>query len=389
MKKRLPLNIGNALVAALGIGVGVRVILAASGRSDDAEAAVAATISVSVEVAARRDLVEQVELTGTVRPSNEVDVFTKVPGRVEQVLVEVGDHVVAGQVLAVIEHHEIALQGQQVRAQASGAAAALEQAMTNRDNAQLQAERARVLRRENVVTQADLDRLEAALRAAEAAVRVAEAQVGATRAAVALAGQSLDNASVTTPIAGTVTRRNVGVGFQATQAQPLFRVQDVGSLKVAGSVTAMDFVRLRAGQAVAITVDELPDRSFAGRVATLSPSLDPQTRRAAVEVAIDNPEGALLPNMFARVRVDVGRREGVVTVPREAVVSTTEGRFAFVVREGRAARVALPREAGDGEHVPAGPPVSEGDLVVVSGQAGLTDGAAVRVAGGGVEAPAP
>lgn len=383
MKRRLPFIVGLGLVALLGVGT--RVVLEATGRTGDAEAAVAPATSVSVERAAHRDLVERVELTGTVRPANEVDVFTKVPGRLEQVLVDVGDRVEAGQVLAVIEHREIALQGQQARAQSSGAVAALEQAVTNRDNARLQAERARVLFRDHVVTQADLDRLEAALRSAEAAVRVAEAQVAATRAAVGLASQSLENASVTTPIAGTVTRRDVSVGSQASQAQPLFQVQDVAALKVSGSVTAADFVRLRVGQAVAIIVDELPDRSFAGRIATLSPSLDPQTRRAAVELAIDNAEGLSLPNMFARARIDVGRREGVVTVPREAVISTAEGRVAFVVRQGRAARVTLPSEAGDGEHVPAGDGVSEGELVVVSGQSGLVDGAAVRVTTGGRE----
>ena len=366
--------IGVAFVALLGVRlVAARRARAVSGRSERTATRVA------VRPVLRRDLESTVTFTEVVRPRSEVDVFTKNPGRVIEVRVEVGDRVRALQTLAEIDHREIDWQMRQTSSQAHVAEAVLSQARTNLETARAQFERYRALHAQNAVAPAELERVLAAFHGAESAARASEAQLGVARAAAGLAGEALRNAHVTTPIDGTITKRNVDVGTHVSLAQPLFQVQDVSTLEVQGAVGGDEFLRLRVGAEARVTVDDLPDDVFVGRVATLSPTLDAQTRRAAVEVLVENP-GRLLPNMFARVRVVVGVRAGMLVVPASAVVATPGGRAVFVVRGGvaRAVRASFGVQEGAWIELRAG--LSEGDPIVVAGQLDVVDGAPVSLA---------
>ncbi|HET7928182.1 MAG TPA: efflux RND transporter periplasmic adaptor subunit, partial [Actinomycetota bacterium] len=334
-------------------------------------------VPVAVTVATARDIVERVTLTGVTRARNEVNVFAKLPGRIEEVLVHVGDRVKAGQVLVVIERREVALQHDQAQAQLQAAVAGLDRARVALEAASAAYRRNGALREQDVVSQAAFEEVESAFREARAGAAAAEAQVATARAAAALAAEGLRNARVTTPIAGTVIRRFVDVGAQATPALPLFQIEDVGTIEVEGAAAASDFARLRVGQEARIAVNDLPGEVFRGRVSTLSPSLDPQTRRAAVEIDVSNAEGRLLPNMFAEATIEIGRKT-TLAVPESAVVSSPSGRTIFVVRDGKAMEIR-PRLGGiDTGFVAVESHLDAGDRVIVAGQTAIRSGAEVR-----------
>lgn len=328
----------------------------------------------------RATLTDALRFSGVIRPRNEVDVSAKVGGRVENVRVDVGEQVKAGQVLAVIEHTELGFQSQQAQAQVEAAQAQVLQARLQLAAAQRQRDRVAQLETGGAVAETESDRAELALKAADAALRAAQAQVKLAEASAGLAARAVQNSFVTAPFAGALTRRMASVGAQVAPGQPLFQVQDLAELKLASTVTAGDFSRLVLGQAVEIRVDELPLAKISGRIATLSPSLDPSTRRAQVEISIDNSEGRLLANMFAHARVSLGERHDVLTVPAQAVVSLPTGRVVYVVRDGRAHAVPLGESETDETQVAVEGLVGERDLVVIRGQAGLTEGQAVRFA---------
>jgi RND family efflux transporter MFP subunit len=361
MKSRVFLIlVALALVGGVGYRLAQARRAAKAPEERPAEGALIRTARVS-----RSEVVDRLDLTGTVRPRNEVDIFAKVAGRIETVHAQVGDRVKAGQTLATIEHKEISWQ-------AKSAQAALKIARANLDGAKLELDRTEALFKGGASTQAQLDGV-------KVRYSLAEAQAAQAEAAAGLAHQQEANARVESPISGTITRRPVNVGNQVGPAQPLFTVQDVATLKVETSVDAAGFARLRKGAEARVTVDALPGQVFAGKVTLMSPTLDAGSRRAQVELEIDNSSGKLLPNMFARADLAVGRLPDALVVPRDAVAESAGGAQVFRVRDGKVQALRPRLGPVDGDKVAVLDGLAEGDEVAVSGVGGLADGAIVRV----------
>jgi RND family efflux transporter MFP subunit len=350
-----------------------------------AESVVAPVASVSTVAPVRRTMTRTLRLTGVVRPANEVDVFARMPVRVERVLVKVGDKVKAGDVLAVLEGLDIALQVKQAKAQLLSARAGLEKARADAKSAEQTTERMRNLRKEDALSQADLEKTESMLMAAQTGAKMAEAQVAVVESSVALAREMLSQRRLTTPVAGTVTRRAVNIGTLASPVMAAFQVQDASALKLEGMVDPADFLRLKVGQPVQVRVDSLGDAIFTGSIATLSPTLDAQTRRAAVEITIDNKGGQLLANMLGAAEIKLGTVDGVLAVPAAAVVSLPTGRGLYLARDGKATvlqsslgQVALGSEEEGFIEVTAG--LTDTDQVIVSDQNMLSNGTPLKIA---------
>jgi len=166
-------------------------------------------------------------------------------------------------------------------------------------------------------------------------------------------------------------------------------VQDVATLKLEASVDAATYSRLEKGMSAEVAVDAVPGEEFAGTLSLLSPSLDAVTRRAALEIEVDNTAGKLLPNMFAHADVIVGRLEGALAAPQAALFQAGGGAMVFRIRDGRAQAVRPVLGPADHGLVAVLSGLSEGDELAVSGQASLSDGAPVKVAPSArAEAPA-
>ena len=370
MKGRMVLiSLGLALVGLIAFRVSQVKTANKAPEAKADESALVRTARVS-----RADMLERISVTGTVRPRNEVDLFAKVPGKIEALNAQVGDRVKAGQSLASIEHKEIAWQ-------AKAAQAAVQVARANLDGARLDFDRTQALFKGGSAPQAQLD-------AAKVRLALAEAQAAQAEASAGLAQQQVDNARVESPISGTITRRPVNLGVQVGPQAPLFTVQDVATLKLEASVDAAGFARLTKGTEAAVTVDALPGQTFSGKVTLLSPSLDPVTRRATVELEIDNASGKLMPNMFAHADIAVGHLPGALTLPKEALYEAAGGAELFRIRDGKAQLVRPKLGPSDSTRVAVLEGLAEGDEVAVTGQASLADGAAVRAAPAQAEAHA-
>jgi RND family efflux transporter MFP subunit len=327
----------------------------------------------------KRGVDESVTFTGSILPKNEVDIFPKLPGRIETLSVQVGDKVKAGQLLAEVEHREIGWQAKSAEAAAQAAQASLKIAEANLDGARLSFNRTKALFDGGSAPQAQLDGARVQQQAADAQLLAAQAQVAQAEAAKGLAEQQLSNARIETPISGVVTKRTVNIGVSAGQQMPAFTVQDVDTLKLESSVQASVFARLKRGMPVDITVDSFPGEIFHGKVDVLSPSLDPQTRRAAVDIAIDNANGRLLPHMFAHADVTVGHVDDAVVVPKEAVLEAAGGSIVYRIRSGKVEAVHPEFGPESGNLVSIVKGLEVGDEVAISSLGNLSDGAAVRV----------
>jgi RND family efflux transporter MFP subunit len=299
------------------------------------------------------------------KPKNEVDISSKVGGRIERVIADLGDRVSSGASLAVVEHREIALQVKQ-------AEAGLSAANVGYKNAKDEYNRGLKLREAGAMSDSQLDGLRARMESAEAQHAQADASVG-------LAREALRNATISAPIAGVVTRRSVDVGQMVGPGIPVYQVQESSVMKFTAGVEAGDFVSLKKGMPVGVFVDAFPGETFEGVIARISPALDPYTRRANVEIEIKNKSGKLLANMFARGVLEIGKEKDAMAIPSTAVLQ--DGAVQVVYRVEGDKVVKLPIQVGFKNDritvLRSGAKV--GDAIVVTGQDQLSDGARVRV----------
>ena len=365
MKTRLLALMAMVLLVA---AVGWRINQTKRKEEADKAAAAAANaeetaLPIRVASVMRKDMVNRVVVSGAIRPRNEVDVFTKLPGRLESVHVKVGDRVGVGQTLATVEHREAQWQVKQAEATVALARANLELQESN------------LARTQQLFDTGSI--AEQQLSAARSSVAITRAQLQQAQAVLGLAETSLSNARVVAPIGGVVTRKVANVGTQATVSLALFTIQDVAEMKLEAGVDALSIARLTPHSPVEVSVDAYPGERFSGRISIIAPTLDPVTRRATIEVALPNADRRLLANMFARGVIDLGALPGVLTVPAGAIVEEGGEMQLYTVREGRVV-VLTPRVLGvDGDTV-AVDGIVEGDVVAVQGQKQLRGGSKVQ-----------
>jgi len=377
------------------------------------------TVSVPVEVTpvATRDLVDLVSAGGTIEATDEVVVTAKLPGRVVRVSADEGDAVAAGQVLARQETADLSAQLRQAQAGVDAArarltlleqgarpqekaqvAAAVDQASANYETAKANYDRMRMLFETGAVSQAQLDaaklqvdvarsQLEAARQqqslvrtgARPEEIEMARAQVAQAQAAVSLIQVQIANTTITSPMAGIVTRRSIERGEMAAPGVPLFIVAKISAVYAVLDVSETDLGKVRQGQPVSVRVDSFPGRLFQGTVRDIAEAGDPRTRVFKIKALVPNSDRALKPAMFARGEITVGRASSAIVVPRDAV-STDAGKPSVFVVEGGVARtrtIQVGRTYGPLIRVLAG--LRPGESVVIAGQSGLTDGTAVSV----------
>ncbi len=382
MKSRGTVVIVVVVAAVLAVAFALR-ISEAKKKTEAAKAQVEKVVIATVRTVAaeKKDLPQVVQITGSVKAHNEVQVLPKMPGRVTRVAVDVGSVVRAGDVLATTESVDMALRVKQAEAQVQATKAGLEQAKLQQANAARGFERAKALREKGAMTQLDYEQSEMGASLSAVGVQAAEAQVALASANLEMAQKALDDTRVTTPIGGVVTKKNVNTGAMANPAMPAFAVQDQSSLKLEGSVPATYVPLVKAGMKVVVQIDELPGKTFEGTVTRIAPSLEAETRRGGVEVALTKGEG-VLPYMFARAEIAFGSTADVVVVPASAVLSVGGDPAVYVVRDGKASLVRPKLGVRHDDEVVVDEGIAVGDAVIVSGAAGVKDGAPVTVAGG-------
>ncbi len=211
------------------------------------------------------------------------------------------------------------------------------------------------------------------------ALRAQEAQAAAV---VRAARIQKDKHRITSPFAGRILATPAQAGEMLAPGTPIARVGHIARVKVTFAVPEASRAALRLGQAVAITADAVPGKTFTGRITVLGFEADGRARTFPVEVTVRNPAEVLLPNMVARLRLPVGPAATRALIPIDAVATDGADPYVFVLQADRAARrdVTLGAPRGDLVEVTRG--LAPGESIAGTPQR-LTDGAAVRQGGSG------
>ena len=359
--KRRMLTIG-AVIAIILIAVAAWISM--HGKTEDAAAPVEEAPVVTVLVPGQSVVARTISGTGSLAARVEMPVgVVGEGGQVTRVLVQPGDWVRAGQVLAVIER---SVQTEQVRSLAA-------QVEVNRADAKLaqaQLDRAQALVKRGFISRADIDQRTATRDAANARVNVAVAQLAEQRARTG----RLD---IRAPAAGLVLTRDVEPGqIVGSSSGVLFRMAKGGEMELLAQLSEGDLVSLRPGNSASVTPVG-SQTEFAGRVWQVSPVIDPQTRQGIARIAIPyNKE--IRPGGFAAAKIVSGTATAPL-LPESAVQTDAKGHFVYIIN-GR--NETERRQVEVGPVSPNGVPVTRGlnggERIVVSAGAFLRPGQKVR-----------
>jgi RND family efflux transporter MFP subunit len=286
-------------------------------------------------------------LPGNVTPMTEALINARANGYLKRRLVDIGDRVTKGQLLAEIDAPDLDEQVRQAEAGVaqtkstlSGAQFQLRQATARLNLAKVTAERWRVLVQKGVVSRqeadtkdADLEAQQAAVETSQAAIKSAEDSIRAAEANLRRLIEMQSFEKVMAPFAGIVTARNVDVGslIPAAGGQPLFRIAQIETLRIMVDVPQTSAAYVRVGAAAEITFQELPGRKFSGKISRTANALEPATRTLPAEVEVANPARLLLPNMYAQVRLlKVGTAPAAI-IPGDALIVRPNGTQVAIV----------------------------------------------------------
>lgn len=343
--------------------------------------------AITVSAVALHTLRDQVLVSGLVGPLEEVQVQPLIEGQpIETLMADVGDKVVAGQVLATLSATTLNLQKSQFNASLASARATIAQAEAQLIEAQSSAgeaqrvnDRTAKLKAAGTSSQAAADQANAAAISATARVTVAVQSLEAARAQLSLAEAQLANVdlqltrtSVVAPVSGEVVERNALVGGIASAAGPaMFKLIRDGALELRADVAEADLVRLAPDQTAQMKAVGTTE-PLVGVVRLVEPTIDATSRLGRVRITLDRPE-LVRSGMFVDATVLVVERNAIA-VPVTAVGSGAEGATVMRVRDGLVERVAVETGIRDGGMVEILSGVVPGDLIVTKAAAFVRDG---------------
>lgn len=272
-----------------------------------------------------RDIAEQVQATGAVKPIKEVQVGAQVSGRLVKVYVDFNSTVKKGDLLAEIDPSLFGAQVSQNDAQLKAARASLKRSESRFETAKTDLARVRKLHDERIATQADVDQAEGAADVAQADVAAAKAQISQLRALLHSSRTTLAYTKIYSPIDGIVINRAVDPGqtVAASFSAPVLFViaQDLSKMEVLAEIDEADVGKLAEDMAADVAVDAFVGKKFAGKVSQIrfSPNNNQGVVTYAAVVAVANPDLELRPGMTATVTIKTRESKGVVAVPNAAL----------------------------------------------------------------------
>ena len=266
--------------------------------------------------------------------------------RINQIFVEIGDHVKAGQTLATMD------------------AINLEKLKLQIQNDSIEYGRTKELYEIGAVSQANF-----------------EAMTLAYEVSKKTYSNLLENTILTSPISGIITARNYDEGDMYAMAQPLFVVQNITPVKMLVNISENNYSKVKKGMEVDIVADAFPGETFKGKVNLVYPTIDARSHTFPVEIIVDNKDEKLRPGMFARVTVNYGTNYRVV-VPDNAVLKQVgaDDKYVYVVNEDNTVTytpVKLGVRMGDKYEIISG--IDDGASIVTSGQTRLKNNIKVDI----------
>lgn len=325
-------------------------LMMASCGQKSAEQQQTVVVEEAPKVTVTRVHAENVPQLSTYPTTVEADIVNNITpqsaSRINEILVEVGDHVKKGQRLATMD----AINLEKIRLQVA--------------NDSIEYGRTKELYEIGAASQANFEAITLAYEVSKKSY-----------------ANLLENTILTSPISGVITARNYDEGDMYAMAQPLFVVQNITPVKMLINISESNYSKVKKGMEVELVADAFPGETFKGKVNLVYPTIDPRSHTFPVEIIVDNKNEKLRPGMFTRVTINYGNNFRVV-VPDNAVLKQVgaDDKYVYVLNEDNTVTytpVKLGVRMGNRYEIISG--LNDGDVIVTSGQTRLKNNIEVEV----------
>lgn len=361
--------------------------------------------AVQVEPVRQESIRRAIEVVGTLAAEDEVTLSAQAEGQVSRIVADLGDRVTAGQTLVELDREKPQYSVDQqtaafARALAKYGASDIEhlpaiedtpdvqKALAELEQAKQAADRARELGRRELLPKQTIDDADAMLRAKQASYNSAlqnakdlRAEIDASTASMKLAQRQLRDTNIRAPFDGYVQKRLVQLGEYVKMQAPVISVVRMDPLKLTAEIPEKMAPWVSVGQTVELHVDAYPDMTVLGKVSRISPAVNTTTRAFSFEARVPNDKSLLKPGTFARVHIESGKVDQVMTLAYSALQFRYGVNRVFVVTGDRLAarEIKIGDRIGDRVEVLEG--VKAGESVAVADADKLADGLKVSVGG--------
>ena len=320
------------------------------GKDGEAEADTTEVPPVPVNVieASLGTISDVVLTTATVEADRDAQIYPRTTAMIEEMRVEEGDYVKRGDVLAVLENDEEEV--------------TLARAEAIRDARKQEFDRSEAMLEGQLISEVDHEAKERELIMARADWESAKV--------------AFDKTTIRAPFSGTITERHQNVGNMARPGDALFTLVDLNTLLIYTHLPEMEWSHVAPGQQVILETETLPDGTFNGTIHRVSSIINPQNGTFKVTIRIDDPGWRLKPGMFVKVTILADQHEGVLLIPKIALLEDDE---VFTVKDSIATRVALTLGLQDADFTEIQEGLSPGDLVVIAGHRSMRDSTRVKI----------
>jgi RND family efflux transporter MFP subunit len=358
---------------------------------------------VKVEVVRQETVRRAVEVVGTLAAVDQVTVSSETEGKVSKILADLGDRVRAGEALIQLDNEKQQYNFDQQKAALARTLAQygapdpqhlpdiektpdVQKANADLQQAKQSYDRANELFKRTLVPRQTLDDAETALQSKrasyESALQTAKnlrASIGASEATMKLADRQFRDTQIRAPFDGYVEKRLVNLGELVKAQMPVIAVVRLDPLKIVAEIPEKMAPWISGGQPVQLHVDAYPARTFEGKVSRISPAVNTATRAFPFEALVPNKDAVLKPGTFARVHIESGRQDEVLTLSYTALQYRYGVNRAFVIEGDKlnARELKVGDRMGDRIEILSG--VKAGDKVAVTDVDKLADGTKVSV----------
>lgn len=289
--------------------------------------------------------------TATVEAEEETEVVAKVGGVVEKIMVEEGDYVNAGDIIAKLDDEKIAVQFAQAKA--------------NLNKLESNYQRSEDLHKKNLISTEGFQQ--------------AKYEYEHQKATYELAVLDLQYTSIRTPISGVVAERLIKVGNMILPNQAVYRVSGLDPLIAVLHMPERQLAKLRVGQKATLSVDAFGKSEFTGRIKRISPVVDPATGTIKVTLEMHDPSRQLRPGMFARINIIYDIHSNILMAPKDAIISEDRESAVYVIRDSLAIRQIIDVGYTNTTHAEVLHGLEPGDTIVTTGKGSLKDSTKVDI----------
>lgn len=382
---------------------------------------------ISVE---KKDINSQYLYSGKIKPLNEANVFSTVPGKAKSVYFDIGDTVKEGDVLFQMDTADIqnninvmqaslatadaniasaktaldTVNGAAMQTQIENTKAGLANAELAFNNAKTTYDNNKVLFDAGIIAQADMDKIKMAydnarityeqakqtfdivtnkmpaenMRKAKDAYQIAVSSKASATAQIAAAQKTLQDGTVKSPLRGVITSCNVVAGTLVVQAQPAFTIMNISKVEIETGVSEQVINSLELGQPVDVTLSTLSDKPIIGHISSINPAAS-QNGTYNVKVQMENTAGLLKVGMLGKVSFTKEAAKDVIVVPRNCVLTKNNESYVYIESKGTAKKIIIQTGIDNGEEIEIVSGLKEGMKLVSTGQTYLSDGDPIKI----------